>query len=214
MAADQERLKTGTTTIGLMCKDGIVLAADQRATIGNFIADGKAQKIHEITEDIAVTIAGSVSDAQLVIKVLKANVNLKNLSANRKSNVSEVANFLSGIIYSNIRQFSSIPSISHFLLGGRDNGGFELYDIFADGSLTKCDSFISSGSGSITAYGVLEADYKENLSVDEGVKLAVRCLHSALRRDSASGSGIQVVTITKAGIKKVIQKDLSVNLKE
>jgi len=212
MVADQERLKTGTTTIGIMCKDGVVLAADQRATIGNFIADSKAQKIHEIRDDIAVTIAGSVSDAQLIIKLLKANIDLKDISSNMRTSLSEVAHFLSGMIYSNVRQFSSIPSISHFLMGGKDKAGFGLYDIFADGSLTKCDEFISSGSGSVMAYGVLEADYKKGLSVDEGVKLAVKCLHSALRRDSASGSGIQVITITKTGIKKVLQKDLSVNL--
>ena len=205
-------LKTGTTTVAILCKDGIVMAADKRATIGNFIADGKAKKVHKITDKIAVTIAGGVSDAQLIIKVLKANVNLKALNANKAPSVKEVANFLSGVIYASIRQMSPVPSITHFLLGGMDRVGFTLYDVFADGSLTDIDTFVSSGSGSVTAYGVLEADYTEGISTTEGVKLAIKAINSALRRDSASGSGFEVITITKDGIKKVVDKDLRVTI--
>lgn len=211
---EKERLKTGTTTVGLLCRDGVVLAADKRATLGNFIADSRAKKIHEITPYIAVTIAGSVSDAQLIIKLLKANVSLRALSAKKEPSVREVANFLSGLIYSSVRQLSPIPSISHFILGGVSNGEFALFDIFADGSLTEVPDFVSSGSGSVTAYGVLEADYKKGLSTAEGVKLAVKALSSALRRDSASGSGFEVVAVTEAGIKQLVDKDLRVELTE
>ncbi|RLE42763.1 proteasome subunit beta [Candidatus Woesearchaeota archaeon] len=212
MEGNQNVMKTGTTTVGILCKDGVVLAADRRATIGNFIADKKAKKIHEITPEIAVTISGSVSDAQLIIKVLKANINLKNIATRRKASVKEVANFLAGIIYSSVRRLSPIPSISHFIMGGIAKEGFALFDIFADGSLTEIEDFVASGSGSVTAYGVLESDYKKGLSVDEGVKLAVKAVNAALRRDTASGSGLEVVTITKDGIKKVIEKEIKVDL--
>ena len=74
---DKNILKTGTTTVGILCKDGIVLAADRRATMGNIIADKKAKKIHAITDNIAVTIAGTVSDAQLLIKLIQAEARLK-----------------------------------------------------------------------------------------------------------------------------------------
>jgi len=214
MEENKNIMKTGTTTVGLVCKDGIVLAADKRATVGNFIADNKAKKIHKITPKIAVTIAGSVSDAQLIIKILKANVALKELNTTRESTVKEVANFLSGVIYSSIRQLSPIPSISHFIMGGSNNGSFELFDIFPDGSLTEIDEFVSSGSGSVMAYGVLENDYKKDIRVSEGVRLAVKALNAALRRDSASGSGFEVVTVTESGIAKVVEKDLKIDLRK
>ncbi len=205
-------LKTGTTTVGILCKDGIVLAADKRATAGNFIADNKAKKVHEITDNIVVTIAGSVSDAQLIIKVLKANINLKSITTRKTTSVKEVANFLSGVIYNSIRQFSAIPSVAHFVLGGKEGERFMLFDVYPDGSLTEIDDFVSSGSGSVMAYGVLENDYKKGLTVADGVKLALKSLNAALRRDSASGSGYDVVTITSSGIKRVIEKDLTQDL--
>jgi len=211
---EQNLLKTGTTTIGILCSDGVVLAADRRATIGNFIADKKAKKIHEITPSIAVTIAGSVSDAQLIIKVLKANLNLKKLASTHEVTVEEAAHFLASVIYSNIRQLSPVPSISHFLMGGKSCDKFELYDIFADGSLTKINDFVASGSGSVIAYGVLESDYKKEITTNEAVKLAVKALNSALQRDTASGSGFDVVKITKEGIKKVMERDLSIDLRK
>ncbi len=206
-------IKTGTTTMGVLCKDGVVLATDRRATSGNFIADNKAQKIHKITDEMAVTIAGTVSDAQLIIKLLKANINLKDIQTRRKSTVREVANFLAGVIYSNIRKFSAIPGIAHFILGGKDSSGFHLYDVYADGSLTEIDDFVSSGSGSVIAYGVLESEYKKGITTEDAVKLVIKALNSALRRDSASGSGYEVVKITEKGVEPVVLQELKINLK-
>ncbi len=206
-------IKTGTTTMGVLCKDGVVLATDRRATAGNFIADNKAQKIHKITDEMAVTIAGTVSDAQLIIKLLRANINLKDIQTRRKSTVKEVANFLAGVIYSNIRKFSAIPGIAHFILGGKDTSGFHLYDVYADGSLTEIDDFVSSGSGSVIAYGVLESEYKKGVTTEEAVKLVIKALNSALRRDSASGSGYEVVKITENGVEPVVLQELKIDLK-
>ena len=206
-------LKTGTTTIGILCKDGIVLAADKRATAGSFIADNRAKKIHQINDEIAVTIAGTVSDAQLIIKLLKANMKLKDIQTRRNSLTKEVANFLAGLIYGNIRKFSTIPGISHFILGGKDNTGFQIFDIYPDGSLSEVEDFVSSGSGSVMAYGVLEADYKKGITVEEGVKMAVKAMTSALRRDSASGSGYEVIKITSKGIEQVLNQELKIDLK-
>ncbi len=205
-------MKTGTTTMGVVCKDGVVLATDRRATSGSFIADNRAQKIHKITDEMAVTIAGTVSDAQLIVKLLRANVTLKNIQTRRKSSVKEVANFLAGVIYSNIRKFSTIPGIAHFILGGKDSKGFHLYDVYADGSLTDIPDFVSSGSGSVIAYGVLESEYKKGMNVDTGVKLVVKALSAALRRDSASGSGFEVIKITEKGVEPVALQELKINL--
>ena len=208
LMSDKELLKTGTTTLGLVCKDGIVLAADKRATSGNFIVNKRCDKIYNITDNIAITMAGTVSDAQLLVKLIKAEVKLKEVRTGFTANVKETANLLAGMVYQNIRKMSLIPGISHFVLGGKDNLGFYVYDIFADGSITGVDDFISSGSGSITAYGVLETLYTKGLSVDEGVKLAIKAINAALQRDSASGGGIDVITITEDGVKRVFGQNV------
>lgn len=206
---DKNVLKTGTTTVGIVCKEGVVLAADKRATAGNLIATKKTEKIHLLTDNIAVTMAGTASDAQLLVRYSQSEFRLKKIRTGQEVSAKEGANLLARLVYSNIRKMSMIPGISHFLLAGKDdNSGFELYDIYADGSISLCDDFIASGSGSVMAYGVLETLYKPNMSIDDGVKMAVQCINAAIQRDSASGNGIDVVTITKDGAKKVLAKEI------
>jgi proteasome beta subunit len=122
-----DNLKTGTTTMGVVCKDGIVLAADKRATAGNFIANRNISKVVEINDHIAVTTAGSVSDIQLVVKFLRAELALKEIRFNRTNTVKEAANLLAGMVYNSIRSFSAIPGVVHFLIAGNDKSGSHLY---------------------------------------------------------------------------------------
>ena len=203
----KEYLKTGTTTVGIKCRDGIVLAADKRAG-GGIIIDKRAQKIYQITDNIALTMAGVASDAQLITKLIGAELRLMEIRKEKKVSVKEAANLLSGIVYQNIRKMSTIPGISHFILGGRDNLGFHIFDIYPDGSLSECKDFLSSGSGSVMAYGVLETLYKQDLSIQEGITLSVQCLNAAIQRDMNSGDGIDVIKITEKGVEKVATKDL------
>ena len=206
MVEDKELMKTGTTTVALLCKEGVVLAADKRATSGYIISHKKFDKIINITDNIAVTVAGTVSDVQLLAKYIKAELKLKLIRTERESTVKEAANLLSMLVYSNIRKLSLIPGISHFLVGGRDESGFHIYDLAPDGSIVDVDDYTSSGSGSVMVYGVLETLYKKNMSVDEGFRLAVKSINAAVQRDIASGNGIDIVTITKEGIKKILSK--------
>src|SRR3989344_1201761 len=203
----KEYLKTGTTTVGIKCKDGLVLAADKRAG-GGIIVDKRAKKIYQITDFIALTMAGTASDAQLITKLIGAELRLMEIRKEKPVTVKEAANLLSGIVYQNIRKMSTIPGISHFLLGGKDNIGFHIFDIYPDGSLSECKDFLSSGSGSVMAYGVLETLYVENMSVDEGVKLAVKGINAAIQRDMNSGDGIDIISITEQGIKTVFTKEI------
>lgn len=211
MVEDKE-LKTGTTTLVLLCKDGIVLAADKRATSGYLISHKKFDKIISITDNIAVTVAGTVSDVQLLAKYIRAELKLKEIRTDRENSVKEAANLLSMMVYGNIRKLSLIPGISHFLLGGKDDTGFHIYDLAPDGSIIDVDDYTTSGSGSVMVYGVLETLYKKNMSVDEGVKLAVKSVNAAVQRDIASGNGINIVTITKEGIKKVLSKEIDTRI--
>lgn len=205
---NKDVLNTGTTTLGLMCKDCVILAADKRATAGNFIANKNVDKVLPITEKIAITTSGVVSDIQLMAKLLKAELKLKNIRSDREPTVKEAAHLLADMVYNNVRKFSSIPGITHFLLGGADRE-LRLYDVYADGSITDVDDFVSSGSGSVMAYGVLEAYYKKEMTEAEGVEMALKAISAAIQRDSASGEGIDVYVITKSGIKKAAAKKMN-----
>lgn len=209
---EQRELKTGTTTVVLACKDGLVLSADKRATSGYMVSFKKFDKIINISDSIAVTVAGTVSDVQLLIKYIKAELKLKKIRTGRENTVKEATNLLAALVYNNIRKLSLIPGISHFLVGGKDESGFHLYDLSPDGSLVEIDDYVSSGSGSVMAYGVLETLYKKNMTIEEGVKLVAKAINAAVQRDIASGNGIDIVTITKDGIKKVFSKEIDTRI--
>jgi len=202
------KLQKGTTTLGLVCKDGVILAADKRATAG-FIVNKKTQKIHKVTDFMAVTMAGLVSDAQLLVKLIKAEIKLKDLMTLRTSSVKEAANLLAGMLYMNLRKMSMVPGIVSFLLGGSDSEGQHLYDLGIDGSVTEVDDYVSDGSGSVFALGVLEALYRKGMTVEEGTKLAVKAISAALQRDVNTGNGIDVIVIDSKGIRTVFEKDVT-----
>ena len=208
---DKDQVQKGTTTVGLVCKDGIVLAADRRATAG-FVVNKRAEKIHQITPNIAVTMAGLVSDAQLLVKLIRAEVKLKDLQTLRTSTVKETANLLAGMLYVNLRKMSMVPGIVAFLLGGADEEGLHLYDLGIDGSITKIPDYVSDGSGSVFAFGVLEAMYKKNINVEDGMKLAAKAINAALQRDTATGNGLDIWVIDEKGVRSVVAKELDMTI--
>lgn len=205
-------LKTGTTTLGLVCKDSVVLAADCRVTAGNLIVDSEFEKVFPVSENMAVTVAGSVSTVQMLVQYLKSELNMLKIKNNRKPTTHEAVNLLRNWVYTVIRQPTMIPGIAHFLFAGYDNYGVHLYDVSPDGSLNKDNKFKTTGSGSTFVYGVLENKYKENMSEEEGVKLAIECVDAAIQRDNASGNGINVYVINKDGVKKVASKRVNTHL--
>lgn len=209
----KDKLKTGTTTIGLVCKDGVVLVADKRVSGGYRIMHKSFDKVHQISDTMAVTTAGLVSDAQLITKLIRAELRLKKIRTNKEPSVKEAANLLAGIVYGNARKFSSFLSVVGFLLGGRDkNNIYSLYEIGLDGSISKYDDYTSDGSGSDLAIGVLEALYKDGITVEEGIKLALKALNSSIQRDMPTGNGYDVFTITDKGVKKVLSKKIDTQI--
>lgn len=203
----------GTTTLALVCKDGLVFAADKRATAGYLIANKRTEKIQQIAETMVITMAGTVSDAQLLTKLIRAELQLKKFRTGRENTLKEAANLLASMVYGNIRRMSMIPGIAHFIIGGSDETGNYIYDIYPDGSLSLVEDYISSGSGSVMAFGVLETLYHKNITVAEGIELAVKSLNAAMQRDIASGNGAMVVTITKTGVEKVLDQDIEAYIK-
>ena len=206
-------LSTGTTTLAIVCKDGLVLAADKRATAGYMIANKRTEKIQQIADKMVITMAGTVSDAQLLTKLIKAELQLKKIRSGRENTVKEAANLLANMVYGNIRRMSMIPGIAHFIVGGNDETGNYVYDIYPDGSLSLIEDYISSGSGSVMAFCVLETLYHKGISVTEGVELAIKGLNAAMQRDIASGNGAMIVTVTAKGVEKVYDQDIDGHLK-
>lgn len=210
---EKDFLKTGTTTVGIVCKDGIVLAADKRASLGGrIVSDKKSKKIVTITNNVAVTTAGLVSDIQLIIKIIKAQIKINELKSGKKQSVKEIANLLSGLVYGNIRRFSTIPGIVGFLMGGKDSTGHYLYELEASGSITQYTDYVADGSGMMFALGVLEANYNSNQSINDGIKLAVQAINAAIQRDTASGNGIDVIAITKDGVQQLLEKEIDTRI--
>lgn len=208
-----EEVRKGTTTIGIKCTDGIVLAADKRVTLGGqIIANKTFDKVFKVTENVAITMAGSVSDAQLITKLLQAELKLRKIRAGREPSAKESANLLGTIVYHNIRKFSPFLGITGFLLGGVDNEGFHLYDIGIDGSVIEHENYVTDGSGFMMAYGVFDTLYKKDIKVPDGVKLAVKAINAAMQRDTATGEGIDVFTVTKQGVKKVLTKQVDTTI--
>ncbi|MBS3171990.1 proteasome subunit beta [Candidatus Woesearchaeota archaeon] len=208
----QDAVKKGTTTVGIVCKDGIVLAADKRASAGYMIANKKMDKIHSINDNMAVTMAGLVSDAQLIVKLVRAELRLKKIRTNEEPTVKETANLLGNILYQNIRKMSMVPGIVSFLLGGKDDKCFGLYEIGVDGSIADTDDYVSTGSGSVYAYGVLETLYSKEMTLKEGVALAKKAINAAIQRDMPTGNGIDIFTITNSGVKKIETQLLNVKI--
>lgn len=209
----QDLVRKGTTTVGLVCKEGLVLAADKRVTLGGRIISHKSfEKVVKITDNVAITTAGTVSDIQLITKLLRAELRLKKIRTGKEPTVKTTANLLGTIVYQNIRKFSTIVGITGFLLGGKDDLGFWLYEIGPDGSIITHADFATDGSGMMMAWGVLDTMYKPGVSLQDGIKLAVKAINAAIQRDAASGEGVNVFTITKSGIQQVVNKQIESKL--
>jgi proteasome beta subunit len=188
----QESMK-GTTTIGIVFKDGVILATEKRATMGYMIASKKAKKVYKVAERIGMTTAGGVGDAQQLARILTVECNLYQIRRSRSITVGASATLLSNYLNQN-RYF---PYYVQLLVGGIDETGPSVYSVDAMGGATKEEEIVATGSGSPMAYGVLEDRYRPNMTEDEAIDIAVRALKSAMKRDAGSGEGIHVVVITK-----------------
>lgn len=203
-------LKTGTSLLGMICKDGIVMASDRQVTGGSsLVVDKDFQKTNPINDYLVISWAGQVSGAQRLSKVIAAELKLKELRAKSRPTVKQSANLVATIAYSGIRQPSMVPDIVDTFIGGfNEDGSCELYSIGADGSLRNIKDYVADGSGMVYILGLLERQYKKGISIEEGAKLAVEALKSSTQRDVYSGFGIDVFTITKNGITKVVDQDI------
>jgi len=202
MAPDDLK-KTGTTTLGMVCKEGVVIATEQRATMGTLIAHKATKKLYKIDEHLALATAGLVGDLQVLARYLNAEANLYRLKRDARMPVKSAATLMSNIM--NQRKFA--PYYVQLILGGYDNSGGYVFSLDAAGGAIP-DKYTAGGSGSPYVFGVLEDNYKDDLTADDGIDLAVRAITAAKNRDSASGGMINVAVITKEGFKEVPMEEI------
>jgi proteasome beta subunit len=205
--AAAEAKKTGTTTVGLVCRDGVVLASDRRATMGYFIASKDIDKIYPIADNIAMTIAGSVGDAQTLVRWMKAELKLYELKHGRKPNTRAAATLLANIL----SQYKFFPFFVQLLIGGMDKKPM-LFSVDMLGGVTE-EKMTATGSGSPVAYGVMEELYEENSSLDNNLVLAAKSVRAAIRRDAGSGERIDLTMVTKKGFQRIKKEEVQKMLK-
>lgn len=199
----QEKVKTGTTTLGIVCRDAVVLAAERKATMGYLVASQNAKKIIQIDEHIAMTIAGVVGDAQALERYIKAELKLYKLREERRITVKAAATLIANILYS--RRF--YPYIVQLVVAGYDQEP-GLFTLSPDGSVME-EKFFSTGSGSPIALGVLENDFREEMELEAAKKVAARAVRAATKRDIASGgSGIDIVILDSRGVHDVPEEEV------
>lgn len=203
-------LKSNTSLVGIVCKDGVILGADRRSTAGSIVMNKSSQKIRKINDYLAASFTGGVADIQLTNKLIAAELKLKSLKTKSQPTIKEAANLLAMMVYRNIRTPSMIPSMVGTLVAGVDEDGkSSLYTIEPAGGVQKVEDYDANfSSGMPYILGLLERQWAPNLTIEQGVKLAEEALKSSTQRDTGSGNGIDVFTITKEGIKHVLSKEI------
>lgn len=196
MNEDAADFKKGTTVLGIVCKDGIVLASERRAIAGTMIMHKRTQKLFKITNNLGMTVSGLVGDAQILVRYLSAEAELYMLKRNIRMPVKSAATLMSNILNSQ-RIF---PYWVGLVIGGIDDEGTHVYSLDAVGGAIP-DKYVSTGSGSPFVYGVLEDHYYDNIPLAEGVDLAIRAITVAMKRDAASGDGMDLATISEKEFK-------------
>jgi len=199
-----DQLKKGTTTVGLICSEGVVLASEKRATMGSFIASKAAKKIYQVDERMGITTAGIVGDAQTLVRLISVEAKLYKIRRQEPMSVKAMTTLLSNVLSG--QRF--LPYLVQLLAGGIDRDGAHIFSIDPFGGNTDERGIAATGSGSPIAYGVLEDRYSKDLSLEEGIALAIQALHSAMKRDSASGEEIEVVTITEEKYEEVDEEKI------
>jgi len=194
----------GTTTIGIVCKGGVVLASESRVTMGNFISSKEGKKIYQIDDLVGMTIAGGVGDAQSLVRTITVEAKLYKMRQGKPMTVAAITTLLSNILNQN-RYY---PYFVQLMIGGFDKNAASLYSLDAVGGQIEERLATAQGSGSPMAFGVIEDRYAEKIPINDGVDLAIRALSSAMKRDSASGNDMHVIKITEKGYVEVSSDEI------
>jgi proteasome beta subunit len=187
----------------MACKDGVVFATDTRATAGYLVASKETRKIFKITDRIAFTTAGGVADTQRLVDLMRAEAGYYAMHEGQPMSVVACARLLANIL--NVH--TMFPYIANFLVGGVDADKPRLFFLELDGGLTE-EEMVATGSGSPVAYGILEGEFKPDLSAEGALPIAVKAVKTAMKRDIAPGTEIMVASVTKKGYRELSPEEI------
>jgi proteasome beta subunit len=188
------QIPLGATTLGLVCKNGVVLASERRVAWGTFVLSKAGKKVFKIADKIGVACAGLISDMQVIAHTMEAQAALYALDMRKQMPVKAAGKLLSNILFQ--RRFA--PLFSQTIIAGVDDSGSRMFILDPLGSLIE-DKYAAIGSGAQIAVGVLETDYKDSITVEQGKEIVVKAIKSAAERDAGSGNGIDILAITDSG---------------
>jgi proteasome beta subunit len=191
-----EQFLPGATAVGIAYKDGVVLGAEKRITMGGFVRSKSGRKVFKITESVGAVCAGMVADMQNLSKQVSVYAKLKELESRKPMRPNSVAKLMSTLMFEN----RYAPLLTQVILGGVGEKPI-VYVLDPLGSVIP-DVYATVGTGEEMAIGVVEAGYTPNMGQKEAKDLLVASIKAAISRDSMSGNGIDVMTIDRTGMRE------------
>ena len=195
--AEQQIMVPGAVGVAIKCKDGVVLGNDRRATWGYTVTNKSTQKVFKITDYIGLTCYGLIGDFQILVRILRAQANLYELETGERISTRSMGKMVSNYLYSR----KMAPLYTNLVIAGMDKDGPKLYTLDAIGSLME-DDYATAGTGMLLSIGILEAEYKKDMTIAAGEKLVEKAIRNSVSRDAMTGNGIDLLTITAAGAKE------------
>ena len=186
----------GATAIGISYKEGIILAAEKRVSYGNFVVNKNTKKIFPVTEHVGAACAGMIADMQVLVRQVSALAKIRKLETKRIVATNSIAKLMSVIMFE--RRF--FPLLTQVVVGGTEYKP-QIYTLDPLGSVLP-DDYASVGSGAEMALGVMDAEYRHDLSEDKARNLVIKAMKSSIQRDSSSGDGIDILTISRNNLRE------------
>jgi len=190
----QQIIVPGAVGVAIKCKDGVVLGNDRRATWGYTVTNKSTRKVFKITDYIGLTAYGLIGDFQILVRILRAQANLYELETGERISTRSMAKLVSNYLFSR----KMAPLYTNLVVAGIDKDGPKLYTLDALGSLMP-DDFATAGTGMLMSIGILEAEYKPDMTIAAGEKLVEKAIRNSIKRDAMTGNGIDLLTITEKG---------------
>ena len=190
----QQIMVPGAASVAIKGKDGVILGSDRRSTWGYTVINKSTRKVFKITESIGLACYGLIGDFQILVRILRAQANLYLLDAGANISTKSMGKMISNYLYSR----KMAPLYTNLVVAGVDPDSAKLYTLDPIGSLMS-DEYAAVGTGMLLSIGILETEYKPNMTIAAGEKLVEKTIRNSVARDVMSGNGIDILTITKDG---------------
>jgi proteasome beta subunit len=186
----------GATAVGISYDKGVILSAEKRVSYGNFVVNKNTKKTFSVTNQVGAACAGMIADMQVLVRQVAALAKIRKLETRRNVAPNSIAKLMSVIMFE--RRF--FPLLTQVIVGGLEIKP-EIYTLDPLGSVLP-DEYAAVGTGAEMALGVIDAEYKPNMSEEKAREMAIKAIKSSILRDSSSGDGIDILVITKSGFRE------------